>query len=220
MQNTGSGRLLSVNVGRPRHFTHAGRDTSSAIWKDPVSGPVAARGVNLTGDDQADREVHGGPDKAVYSYASEDLFWWSDELGRELSPGAFGENLTTESVDVTGAIIGERWEVGSVILEVSEPRAPCFKLAAKMEDPGFPRQFTKAGRPGAYLRIVREGVLQANDAIRVTSRPEHGVSVGDVFRAFATGGQGAERLLSVAQLSESWKAWARERSRPRGSSST
>lgn len=210
-QYNNKGHLLSVNVGQPRSFTHQGRKVASAICKVSVEGPVAARGVNLEGDDQADREVHGGPDKAVYAYASEDLRWWCEVLGRELSPGAFGENLTTEGVDVTGALIGERWEVGTVVLEVSEPRAPCYKLAAKMEDPTFARRFTRAGRPGAYLRIVGEGVLSAGDAVSVASRPQHGVSVGEVFRIFASGGAGAERLLSVPELSESWKAWARER---------
>ena len=169
------GKLATVNVARPRVFVYKGRDIESAIWKTPVEGRVAARGVNIEGDDQADRTVHGGPDKAVYAYALEDIRLWESELGRPLEPGAFGENLTTEGVDVTGAVIGERWEVGTVCLEVSEPRAPCSKLAARMEDDAFLRRFTEAGRPGAYLRIVREGELGAGDAVEVTFRPEHGV---------------------------------------------
>ena len=117
------GKLATVNVARPRVFVYKGRDIESAIWKTPVEGRVAARSVNLEGDDQADRTVHGGPDKAVYAYALEDIRLWESELGRPLGPGAFGENLTTEGLDVTGAVIGERWEVGTVCLEVSEPRA-------------------------------------------------------------------------------------------------
>src|SRR3954469_3750355 len=119
-------RLLSVNVGRPQPVgLRRGRTVRSAIGKAPVDGRVRVAGVNLEGDDQADRRVHGGPDKAVYAYASEDTAWWSAELGRDLGPAIFGENLTTEGVDVSGAVIGERWRVGTVELQVAQPRLPC-----------------------------------------------------------------------------------------------
>jgi len=202
-------RILSVNVGRPREFQFQGKIVTSSIWKTPVQGPVAVRGVNLEGDDQADRDVHGGPDKAVYSYAVEDIRWWEGALGRALPLSAFGENLTTSGIDVSDALIGERWEVGTTLLEVSEPRAPCWKLGAKMEDAGFPRKFTKAQMPGAYLRIVREGILAAGDAIRVVDRPSHDVSVGDVFRIYTREREKARVLLDVPELSEDWKEWAR-----------
>jgi MOSC domain-containing protein YiiM len=202
-------RLVSLNVSRPREFEHQGKLATSSIWKSPVEGPVKARGVNLEGDDQADREVHGGPDKAVYSYAIEDVRWWEKELGRNLALSAFGENLTTSGIDVSGALIGERWEIGTVLLEVSEPRAPCWKLGVKMEDPGFPRKFTKAQRPGAYLRIVREGILSAGDAIRVVSRPDHRMRIKDVFRIYTLEREEARLLLEVPELSEDWKEWAR-----------
>jgi len=202
-------RLISVNVGRPRELEFQGKTVTSSIWKSPVEGPVAVRGVNLEGDDQADREVHGGPDKAVYSYAIEDVRWWEKELGRALELSAFGENLTTSGIDVSGALIGERWEVATALLEVSEPRAPCWKLGVKMEDPAFPRKFTKAQRPGAYLRIVREGVLAAGDLIRVVHRPGHGVRVSDVFRIYTQERDKAPLLLEVPELSEDWKEWAR-----------
>ena len=146
-----SAKVISVNVGRPRAFEHGGKPAKSAIWKSPVAGRVAVRGVNLEGDDQSDREVHGGPDKAVYAYAIEDVRFWESELARSLELAAVGENLTTEGLDVTNAVVGTRWEIGSAELEISEPRAPCSKLAFKMEDPTFVRRFTKAGRPGAYL---------------------------------------------------------------------
>jgi MOSC domain-containing protein YiiM len=205
------GFLHSVNVGRPRELLHQGKRVTSAIWKSPVQEPVAARGVNLDGDDQADREVHGGTDKAVYSYALEDLGFWERELGHSIEPGTFGENLTTSGINVTGAVVGERWEIGTVVLEVSQPRAPCWKLGMRMEDPGFPKRFTKAGRPGAYLRIVREGTLAAGDRIQVAHRPGHGLTVGDVFRIFTRERHLAERLLSIPELAESWHEWARER---------
>ena len=204
------GTVLSVNVGGIRQFDYRGRPALSAIWKSPVLGRVAARGVNLEGDDQADREVHGGPDKAVYAYAVEDARWWAEELGRSLEHGELGENLTTEGINVTDALVGERWEIGSTVLEVSEPRVPCCRLAVRMEDNGFPRRFTKAGRPGTYLRIAVEGHLGPGDEIRVLERPDHDLTIGDVFRIFTHDREEAGRMLEVPQLSSSWKQWAEQ----------
>ncbi len=205
------GTVLSVNVGGIREFDFNGQAAASAIWKSPAVGRVAARGVNLEGDDQADRGAHGGPDKAVYAYAIEDGRWWENELGRPLEHGAFGENLTTEGIDVNGALVGERWEVGSTVLEVSEPRVPCWRLGVRMEDKLFPRRFTEAGRPGTYLRIAVEGELGAGDEIRVIERPDHDLTIGDIFRIYTVARDQADRLLSVPQLSEAWRQWARAR---------
>ena len=205
---TAEKRVLSVNVGTPRAFEFNGRNVKSAIWKSPVVGRVAARGVNLEGDDQADRKAHGGPDKAIYAYAVEDLRWWERELGRSLQHGQFGENLTTEGIDVNEALVGERWKVGSTLLEVSEPRVPCWRLGVRMDDTRFVRRFTDALRPGAYLRILVEGFVGAADEIRVVERPDHGVSIRDVFRIYSRDRQEAERLLVVPGMSASWKAWA------------
>ncbi len=202
------GRVLSVNVGRPRDFEFNGRPVRSGIWKSPVVGRVAARGVNLEGDDQADRKAHGGPDKAVYAYAVEDIRWWEREVRRPLEPGQFGENLTTQGIDVNEALVGERLQVGTSVLEVSEPRVPCWRLGFRMDDPRFVRRFTEALRPGAYLRIVVEGVVGAGDAILVVERPDHGVSIRDVFRIYTRDREDAGRLLAVPGMSESWKAWA------------
>src|SRR5687767_5698459 len=135
-------KLVSVNVGRPRQVSvRRGRPVMSAIGKAPVSGRVRVTGVNVDGDDQADRTVHGGPDKAVYAYASEDELWWAARLAREVGPGAFGENLTLEGVDVNGAIVGERWRIGTVELEVCQPRLPCFKLGLRFGDPMMVKRF-------------------------------------------------------------------------------
>jgi MOSC domain-containing protein YiiM len=172
-----SARVLSVNVARPAPLATGRRVVPSAIRNAPVEGPVALRGINLEGDEQADRRVHGGPEQAVYAYASEDTAWWADQLGRPLGPGAFGENLTIEGVDVSGARIGERWRIGGVELRVTAPRVPCFKLEARMGVPGFQRRFLHAGRPGAYFAIVREGTLQAGDAVEIVHRPGHDVTV-------------------------------------------
>lgn len=169
-------RVLSVNVGRPAPFALGRRTVSSAFVKAPVLGPVAARGVNLAGDDQAERRHHGGREQAVYAYAREDAAWWEAELGVALPPASFGENLTLEGVDASGARIGERWRIGTVELLVTGPRVPCAKLAARMGDSRFGRRFLRAGRPGCYLAVEREGVLQAGDAVEVVHRPEHEVT--------------------------------------------
>src|ERR1700748_1563933 len=161
------GRLLSVDVGPPKVVDTGRRLVETAIWKDPVEGRVRVRGVNLDGDRQADLSVHGGPDKAVYAYAIEETRLWEEEMGRELGAGAFGENLTTEGGDVSGAVLGERWRIGTTLLEVVQPRLPCFKLGLRMEDPTMVRGFARASRPGAYLKIIEEGELGAGDAIEV-----------------------------------------------------
>jgi MOSC domain-containing protein YiiM len=173
------GRLISVNVGTPKAYDTGTRIVETAIWKLPVKGRVKVRGVNLDGDRQADLTVHGGPDKAVYAYAIEETRRWEEELGRPLGPGAFGENLTTAGVDVSGAVLGEHWRIGTTLLEVVQPRLPCFKLSLKMEDPTFLRTFARAGRPGAYLKIIEEGDLGSGDRVEVdlAGRPDHGVSV-------------------------------------------
>jgi MOSC domain-containing protein YiiM len=204
----GTARLRSVNVGRAREITRNGRPTRTAIWKAPVAGRVAVRGVNVEGDEQADLSVHGGPDKAVYSYAAEDTAWWEAELGRTLGPGAFGENLTVEGVDVTGARIGERWRIGTVLLEVSQPRIPCWKLGKRMDDPRFVKRFAAAGRPGAYLRIVEEGELGAGDSVEIVSRPDHDVTAGLVAHAYLHDHSLAPKVLVAEALSEEWRRWA------------
>ena len=202
--------LLAVSVGRPREFDFHGKPAKSSIWKSPVSVRVAVRGVNLAGDDQADRQAHGGPDKAVYAYASEDARWWESRENRSFGYAAFGENLTTEGIEVNDALVGERWAVGSAVFEISEPRVPCWRLGVRMNDPGFIRRFTEALRPGAYMRIVTEGDVGAGDAIEVVSKPDHDVSVRDVFRIYTRDRDECGRLIEVPQMSEAWKRWARD----------
>jgi MOSC domain-containing protein YiiM len=168
--------VVSVNVGQPRTVDWRGRRVTSAIWKQPVEGPVTVDGVNLAGDDQADRRVHGGVDKAVYAYALEDYEWWSTTTGA-LPPATFGENLTTAGIDLTRAHIGDRWHVGSAVLEVSQPRQPCFKLGVRMNDDGFPGVFAAARRPGVYLRIVRAGAVTAGDTIALDPAKQPAVRI-------------------------------------------
>ena len=179
-------RVVSVNVGQPRQISvRRGRPFMSSIVKDPVEGRVRATGANLEGDRQADLTVHGGPDKAVYAYAIEDIAWWAQTLERpEVGPGWFGENLTTEGLDVTHSVVGERWRVGGAEFEVSQPRLPCSKLGIRFGEPRMVKAFARASRPGAYLRILVEGTVGAGDPIELLHRPEHGVTVQLVSDAF------------------------------------
>jgi MOSC domain-containing protein YiiM len=179
----------------------------TAIWKTAVDGPVRVRGVNIDGDAQADRSVHGGPDKAVYAYAIEEIRQWETDLGRNLEMATFGENLTTEGVDVSGAIVGERWRVGTTLLEVAQPRLPCFKLGIRLGAPGFVRHFALAARPGAYLRISEEGQLEADDEIVLTYQPDHGVSVRLVFQAILRDRALVPRALRAPELPAGLREW-------------
>jgi MOSC domain-containing protein YiiM len=205
---TTQGTVLSVNVGRARGFEYNGHPAKSAIWKTPVAGRIAARGVNLEGDEQADRKAHGGPDKAVYAYAVEDLHWWEQQIRRSLEYGAFGENLTTEGIEVNDALVGERWQIGTTVLEVSEPRVPCWRLGVRMNDAMFPRRFAQALRPGAYLRIIVEGNIGVGDEIRMVHKPDHDLTIRDVFRIYTRDRDEIGRLVATPQMSDSWKRWA------------
>lgn len=200
--------VVSVNVGGVRTVKLGERPVRTGIWKSPVEGRVRLAGVNLDGDDQADRTVHGGPDKAVYAYAAEDLAWWTEELGRPVGPGTFGENLTTTGVDLAAAVVGQLWAVGSTILAVTQPRIPCYKLGIRMGDPRFPARFARAARPGAYLRIVSPGDVAAGDPIQLLETPEHGVTVGLVERAYHVDRALIAHLLEAPELPESWVGWA------------
>jgi MOSC domain-containing protein YiiM len=187
-------RVLSVNVGRPRPNPWK-RLPATGIDKRPVAGPVAVTApgpkgngdVGLAGDRAYDLKHHGGTDQAVYAYAREDLDRWERELGRTFSAGFFGENLTTAGLDVNAALIGERWRIGSTVLEVSCPRVPCATFAGWLDEHGWMRRFTQAAAPGAYLRVIEPGHITAGDAITVLARPtDHEVTVALSFRAVTT----------------------------------
>jgi len=201
-------RVVSVNAGRirpaPYGNSHSG---ATAIDKRPVSGPVEVGPLGLTGDFQ-DHPEHGGVDKAVYAYSRGDAIWWEAELGRPLPPGCFGENLSTEGLDVTGAEIGERWRIGSTVLEVSEPRIPCRVFAGFWDVPDLVKRFTERGDPGAYLRVLAAGQLAAGNAIEVILRPGHGVTIGSAFRARSGRRELVPSLLTAPQLPTAWHDWA------------
>lgn len=206
--------VVSVNVGRARTVPRppsGRRMVRTAYWKEPVAGRVGVRGVNVEGDEQADRKLHGGPNKAVYAYALEETRAWEAETGVELGPGGMGENLTIEGLDVSGARVGERWAIGSVLLEVVQPRLPCFKLNMRLGDPRFSKRFVAAGRPGAYLRIVEEGALGAGDRVEVVRRPEHDVTMRLMMHAALVDRDRLPELLAAPELIESWRDWVGER---------
>jgi MOSC domain-containing protein YiiM len=200
-------RVLAVNVVHALVPDVRGDLDQTAIDKRPVAGrvPVRAAGfgdVGVQGDQVVDTRHHGGPDQAVYAYAVEDLRWWAAELGRELAPGTFGENLTTEGLDVTGAVIGERWRVGSggLELEVTAPRIPCSTFQGWMDEPQWVKRFTAHGAPGAYLRVVADGDVGAGDGVEVGHRPGHGMTVGSLSHLPQAPEEGLRRMLELPGL--------------------
>ncbi len=212
-------RLLSVNVGEPR--PNPWKPVAlTGIDKRPVSGPVMVTApgpkgtgaVGLAGDRVYDVAHHGGSDQAVYSYAREDLDMWEDRLGRPLPGGVFGENLTTEGVDVNGALIGEHWRLGrDVLLEVCCPRIPCGTFQGWLARTGWIKEFTKAARPGAYLRVIEPGQIRGGDPVVIEHRPAHDVTVACTFRALTTEPELLPRLLAAGALPEEIRSLARKR---------
>jgi MOSC domain-containing protein YiiM len=198
-------QVISVNVGAIRELKWRGQTVRTGIWKHSVDGPVALRGVNFVGDDQADRTVHGGADKAVYAYSIEDYDYWAKHEAFDVGPAVFGENLTVKGMDLTGALVGDRWRVGTALLEVAQPRLPCFKLGIRVADPRFPQRFQSAIRPGAYLRIIEEGVIRAGDRVHVIERPAHAVTMGLMVESVRD--EAKARAIQVApRLPENWRA--------------
>ncbi|WP_163510683.1 MOSC domain-containing protein [Fodinicola acaciae] len=201
--------LLSLNVGRRTAVTV--KSGSSGIDKRPVDavrvrapGPKrGGLGSGLVGDTIVDVANHGGDDQAVYAYAREDLDAWQNELGEDLRNGFFGENLTTSGLDVTGALVGERWQVGDqVVLQVTAPRIPCATFAVWMRRTGWLGDFMRRGVPGAYLRVVTPGDIRLGDPISVIHRPDHDVTIGLVFRAVTLEPDLLPRLLEADDLLE------------------
>ncbi|WBB79672.1 MOSC domain-containing protein [Micromonospora sp. WMMD882] len=201
-----------MNVGVVTEADWAGDASGrSGIDKRPTDGRARVEETGVTGDFIAERAHHGGPDQAVYAYAWEDADWWAAELGRNLPPGRFGENLHTSGVDVTGAVVGERWAVGSALLEVTKPRTPCRTFAGFWGVPDLIRRFTVRAAPGAYLRVLRAGEVGAGDPVEVLDRPAHGVTVGEVFRALTLEPELLPRLLDAPDLPDGIRDKARRR---------
>ncbi|WP_018685778.1 MOSC domain-containing protein [Actinokineospora enzanensis] len=193
-------QLLSVNIATVRTDAWAGRVGRTGIDKRPVTGPVQATEAGLAGDTICDTKHHGGVDRAAYAYAEEDQRWWSTELGRPVSPGSFGENLTTSGLDITGARIGEHWAIGTAVFEVRGPRTPCRVFAGFWDVPDLIHRFLARGWPGAYLRVLQAGEVTAGDPITVIHRPDHDIDLGTALRALTTTPDLLARLRPVVDL--------------------
>lgn len=207
-------KVDSVNVGRIVDAEWAGRLRRTAIDKRPVAGRVPVRTLGIAGDEQADGDNHGGRDKAVYAYARADLDWWVDQLQRELPAGIFGENLTLSGIDVNGALLGERWRVGSALFEVTGPRVPCGVFRNWMDVRGWVKWFTQAERTGAYLRVREEGEVAAGDPVTIEHRPAESVTVAESFRAWHGDQDLLRRILAVPGHAAAWDEHAEHRLRP------
>ena len=158
----------------------------TGIDKQPVPGRVTVHPLGLDGDVQVNRKHHGGEGQALYAYGQEDADFWAAELGRELPAGRFGENLRTTGVDLTGAFLGERWRIGTTLLEVTAPRTPCANFAQFWGVPDLVKRFAAHGATGAYLRVLEPGDVAAGDAVDIVFRPDHGITTGLAFRALTT----------------------------------
>ncbi|KOX03237.1 sulfurase [Micromonospora sp. NRRL B-16802] len=212
--------IVSVNLAVPEPNPAKGVGVTG-INKQPVGHAVTVRAPGpkttglhsgLVGDRIFDVEHHGGDDQAVYAYALEDYGWWQARLGRRLPNGLFGENLTTEGVDVNGAVIGERWRVGALlVLQPTFGRIPCATFQHKMGEPGWVKTFARASRPGAYLRVLEPGEVRAGDPVTVEDRPSHGVSIAMAFRAYMTEPELLPELVEVDGLPDDLRETLAER---------
>jgi MOSC domain-containing protein YiiM len=197
-------QVISVNRGRAADLVIGGKPGRSAIDKRPTAGPVAVGVLGLDGDECADAQDHGGWDQAVYAYAREDLDWWTDELGRELRSGLFGENITTAGIDINSALIGETWRLGSAVVQVTSPRIPCVTFQSWLDEPHWVKRFAAARRPGAYVRVLNEGTVGAGDEIEVLTRPEQAVTLAESMDAYYGDHEIMRRLLAVTGRGYKW----------------
>lgn len=201
-------RIVSVNVGLPREIEWQNDVVTTAIFKEPVAGKVAVRRLNLDGDEQADLTVHGGPDKAVYAYASEHYSDWEARLGRSLPPAAFGENLTTEGLFEDRVHIGDEFLFGTASLAVTQFRMPCYKLGIRFGDPAMVKAFMRAGLPGIYFGVLEEGEVGTGDAIELIHTDERRVTVRELLR-LAFDRHAAEddlrHILQIPALAAVWR---------------
>ncbi|MBF8252205.1 MAG: molybdenum cofactor biosysynthesis protein [Actinobacteria bacterium] len=186
-----------------------GSEGKTGIDKRSVSGPVVFAQEHVANDVIVDRQAHGGYDQAVYAYAREDADWWENEIGTSIDNGRFGENLTTLGIDVNAAVVGEQWKIGSVILEVSQPRIPCRVFAGFWQRPNLIKEFMAAGRPGTYLRIIHEGEITAGDSIKVIKVPDHGITIADIYAAKNGERSKVREIAQVKELSMKYQEWAK-----------
>lgn len=203
-------QIVSVNITSVVHEGEwTGSEGKTGIDKRAALGPIRFANQEVVGDVIVDRNHHGGFDQAVYAYAREDADWWEKEIGQEIAHGRFGENLTTSGIDVNRALIGERWKIGSTILEVSQPRIPCRVFAGFWQRPTLIKEFMRAEKPGTYLRIIQEGEIIAGDLIEIIYTPEHSITIADLYAAKNGDRSKVVEIAKVKELSEAYQEWAR-----------
>jgi MOSC domain-containing protein YiiM len=213
----GSGRIVSVSRGHVVDAEWAGNLKRTAIDKRPVTGRVRVGRLGLDGDEQADTANHGGTEQAVYVYAREDLDWWAGQAGRDLRDGFFGENITTERLDITNALIGERWRLGTAVVQVTSCRIPCAVFRNWTGETGWVKRFARASRPGAYLRVLEEGDVASGDPVTVLDRPDDRVTVAESMRAYYDRDvEVARRMVAVLGPAAKWNAAVAEWGRNAG----
>lgn len=199
--------VLSVNTGRTRGYFHNGKAKESAIWKEPVPEHIKVGILGIECDEQAERG-HGGIDQAVYVYSREDYAYWEKELGQDLSPGTFGENLTTERLDISSVLCGARIRFGTALLEATHPRLPCSTFEYRMGIKGWIARFNEGRRPGSYFRVIEEGEVAPGDPVEIVSKPDSQLTVYEMFRIRVFEQERAEEMLGAPGLSEKWRQWA------------
>jgi MOSC domain-containing protein YiiM len=207
-------KLLSVSVGLPREIEWKGKPVRTSIFKTPVTGRIPVTKLNLKGDQQSDLSVHGGVDKAVYTYPSEHYAFWHQQLPEvDLPWGAFGENFTTEGLD-EGTHIGDRFRIGSAEFAVTQPRMPCFKLGIRFSNPAIIKQFLRSGRTGFYFSVLVEGEVAAGDSIEFIGRDENSLTVADIVSLYVTDAANQDVLYRASELASlpiGWREYFRKR---------
>jgi MOSC domain-containing protein YiiM len=176
--------LISVNIGQERIQQRKNYIETTGIYKLPVQVPVEIKSAGIEQDAICDRKNHGGPDQAIYLYGGADYAWWAKELGKEIPPGTFGENLTVSELESAQFNVGDMLHICDVILQVTAPRIPCGTFAARMDDPQWVKRFRHAERPGLYCRVIEEGVVKAGDTVSVEGYSGKTISILEMFRDF------------------------------------
>lgn len=205
-------KIISVNVGQPRQLPWNNGAVATSIFKAPVAGRVRVQRLNLEGDNQADLTVHGGPNKAVYAYPSEHYAYWRDELRNDLPWGIFGENLTTSGLNESEVYVGDRYQVGTAELVVTQPRTPCYKLGIRFGDPGMIKRFLQSRRSGFYFAVAEEGEVEVGDGVKLLDRGTNTISIADLNRLYPEAGDREllKRAVQVEALPEKWRSYFRE----------
>ncbi len=187
-------KLLSVNIGKERVQQRKDYIETTGVYKLPVDGPVEIKSLGIEGDAICDKKNHGGPDQALYVYGGADYEWWEQEIGRDLAPGTFGDNLTISELESAQFNVGDYIHVGEVTLQVTAPRIPCGTFATRMSDPQWVKRFRAAERPGLYVRVIREGVIEAGDPVTVEKYKGRTISIVHMYREYYVKDKSEESL--------------------------